>query len=254
MKKIFALLVLLAASVSAQTVTVVSAATYTKDVSRGTIVAIFAGPGLAFTDKEAVASSLPLPTSLSGVTIDATVDFYRGHCQILAAFPTQVNAILPDDIPIVATQITLTITITRGTAGTITKPVALARSAPGIFTKTFANTEIGAYLWFVVHTDGHTGYYGPGELPPTFEIADLYLLLYGTGMHESRAELRLIHNGFLLTYLSIHSVPSGYPGVWQMGFRVPVDHWVLPSIGTVRFFADDGSVFDSQTGWAVFSK
>ena len=256
MKNLFPILclILLAVAVAAQTptVAVVSAATYSKDTSRGAVVAIFAPAGGIFTDAEALADAVPLPTTLAGVTVEVDGKL----CGIAAALPVQINAVLPDALPLGPVDLTVTVRMTRGNQPGITGTAHILPSAPGIFTAGANGTGRAAYVWFEIFSDGRQQYYAAGNLPFLQSKDQLFLLLYGTGMHEARADLFVGSQSAPLGVVipSVHSVPTVFPGLWQIGFRLPVpSDGSIPNIltGLVRFYGQDGQSWDSQPGLLV---
>lgn len=114
-------------SIQAQQVTVVSAASFANDkvVAPNSIASAFG----AFTtqgNQVAIASTVPLPTTLGGVR----VRIGNTDAGLFFVAPSQINFLLPPGLPD-ATNTTITVTNSNNTTSTGT--FTIARSAPGLF-------------------------------------------------------------------------------------------------------------------------
>jgi uncharacterized protein (TIGR03437 family) len=98
--KIFPLFLFSALSIAAQRVTVVNSADFSNadatGIPRGAIFTVF-GTGLA--GSTASASSLPLQTTLSGVSVKIAAGSFAAQAFLLYVSPTQINATLPSEVP-----------------------------------------------------------------------------------------------------------------------------------------------------------
>jgi uncharacterized protein (TIGR03437 family) len=106
--------------------TVLNTASFSAAVSPGSWVSIF---GANFANATMNAQSVPLPTSLGGVTVKV------GSLPALIRYvsPRQIDALIPLEATIPAnTVVSLTITSSDGSSA---YDVRLSRNAPGIFTQ-----------------------------------------------------------------------------------------------------------------------
>lgn len=219
-------------------VSIVSAANFRGSVSRGALVSAFSDPGVSFTDRPEVASSIPLPTSLGGVSVEADGRL----CGIAAVTAGQINFVLPDDLPTGPTEVGVTINTLRS-PGRFFGRAQLNPNAPGIFTANATGEGAAASLWLRVDAKGNQRYHAPGTLPPLIASDQVFLILYGTGIHEANAEL-ILSNG--RRYPSFHSLATVFPGLWQLAFGVPIGEvWAGQVSGFVRVPVAQG-FFDSQ--------
>jgi uncharacterized protein (TIGR03437 family) len=123
---------------------VLDAASYqlNSSVAPGSLVSIF---GQFLSQQDAKAGALPLPTTL-GIT---QVTVAGRPMPLLFAGGSQVNAMIPYDLPINATH---QIVIRRGNTISIPEPVSLLSSRSGVFTRDL--TGKGAAIVVKVATDG----------------------------------------------------------------------------------------------------
>jgi len=106
--------------------TAVNAADYSYDTSPGALVSIF-GDGLA--PELQVASTLPLPTTLAGTSVEATNGNQKVLLPLIMVSPGQINAQLPYDLGF---GITIRVKTANGEARPYT--FRLNRRAPKLFT------------------------------------------------------------------------------------------------------------------------
>lgn len=113
----------------AQTISaVLNAASYSNNLAPGTWAAIF-GTNLAASVGNA--PSVPLPNSLGGVSV--TVGGISAP--LLYVSPTQVNALIPFELPQITGGTTVSAPLVLTTSsGSATQQITLQRTAPGIFT------------------------------------------------------------------------------------------------------------------------
>src|SRR5205807_7701033 len=100
---------------------VLNAASYSALVSPGCVVAIF-GRGLAAAP--ATAPSVPLPSTLGGVTVSVA----GLAAPLFYVSPTQINALIPFETAIPANTVVPVVVTAPG--GTITYNIRLTRNAP----------------------------------------------------------------------------------------------------------------------------
>ena len=118
-------------------------------VAPGSLVSIF---GSYLAQPEAKAAALPLPNTLS--TTQVTV---AGRTMpLLYAGPSQVNAMVPFDLAINATQ---QVVVRRGTTISIPEPISVLSSGSGVFTKDL--TGSGTAIVVKVAADGTQSLVGP---------------------------------------------------------------------------------------------
>jgi uncharacterized protein (TIGR03437 family) len=177
---------------SATTPVTVSAASGTAPVAPGSIVSIY-GSNLATTAMSA--TSLPLPTNLSGTSV--TVTDSSGAKTALPLFyagPSQINA----EIPSSAATGGATVTITTTSNGTLTSPVTLAAIAPGLFSANQTGAGVAAAQFVTDQANGTqttvdvfqcSGGAGTcAAVPLNVTAGESALVLYGTGI-QNRAAL-----------------------------------------------------------------
>jgi len=229
--KVFLTATLVTSAVSAQTPSiggVLNAASYSRpplpnsSIAQGSIFAIFGsslGPaGLA------TAAAYPLPTSegLVGTTITVTSGGTSAHAILLAVTPSQVNAVLPNNVPTGAAQVSVTAN------GQTSDPFAITvvpRSF-GIFTANAAGTgpaiiTSANYVLTTLRTSAH-----PGDV----------VILWGTGLgagttDESLApppQINLLNTGLALDVWVanqkarvLYAGRAAFTGEDQINFQIP---------------------------------
>ncbi|MBS1788550.1 MAG: hypothetical protein JST85_12550 [Acidobacteria bacterium] len=162
-----------------RTVATVSAASFsqTAGVAPEEIVAGF-GPGLA--SSIAVASSLPLPTSLAGTTVKVRDSLNVDRlAPLFFVSPDQVNYQIPS-----GTAAGLaTVIITNPAGETILGTVAVSNVAPSLFAANSSGTGLAAAVVFrrnAAGVDTYESAAGPIDLGPASDI--VLLIPYGTGL------------------------------------------------------------------------
>jgi uncharacterized protein (TIGR03437 family) len=161
----------------------VNAASFIGDMlSPDTITAIF-GVFQTTNNQVAIATSLPLPTTLGGVKVSVN----GTDSGMFFASPGQINLRIPSNVP--DGQATFTITEANGLSRSGT--VSINRAAPGLFTVNatgtgtaagFATSD-GVNLLTLNNPNGTERVIDPGtSARPT------YLILFGTGLRNARAD------------------------------------------------------------------
>lgn len=219
--------------------TIVSSANFRSATARDSLVSAFPDPGVTFTDQFAYATTLPLPTQLGGVSIEVDDQL----CGIVAVSPGQINFHLPASLPDTITEIQATINTTRGSVARFFGRPQINPNAPGIFTVNAAGTGAAASVWLVVKPNGQQIYYAPGSLQ--FANGDtIVLLLYGTGINESTADL-ILGNGLMIR--AQYCGASWMQGVQQMNFILSPSQLWSGQIGAfVRITRSGVGTWDSQ--------
>ncbi len=101
---------------------IVNAGSFQQTVSPGTLISIF---GQGFAAGQAQAASLPLPSSLLGVTVRVN----NITAPLLYVGPTQINCQLPVDVKPGAA----TVTVQSGTLGTASQNINVTVASPALF-------------------------------------------------------------------------------------------------------------------------
>lgn len=218
---------------------IVSAANFRTATARNGLVSAFPDPGVTFTDQFAYATTLPLPTSLGGVTV--TIDGQL--CGLVAVTPGQINFHLPANLPDFITEVQATIDTTRSPVARFFGRPQINPNAPGIFTVNATGTGAAASVWLVVKPNGQQIYYAPGNLQ--FGAGDtIVLVLYGTGINENTADL-ILGNGSMIR--AQYCGASWMQGVQQMNFILtPSQLWSGRIGGFVRITRPGVGWWDSQ--------
>jgi uncharacterized protein (TIGR03437 family) len=164
-------------------------------ISPGALISIY---GANLTDRTEQAESSEWVPKLAGVTvqISANSNAYSRPLQLLMASPTQVNALIPADVPPGPVSIALTNTsgATFQTASWV-EPVA-----PALFVVSQNNIDYAAASLLRIHADGSystesliaadpvTGQVVPVPVDPGSPSDQLYLSLYGSGFTNVNAD------------------------------------------------------------------
>jgi uncharacterized protein (TIGR03437 family) len=181
-------------SVSGNIVTSASAASFSSaQLAASSIVAAFSG-GLA--TQTAVASGLPLPTSLGGSKVEVTDT--AGQTRLAPLFfvsPSQVNYLMPAGT---AAGVAV-VKITGGDGQTTLGAAPVATVAPGIFSANASGKDVAAAVALRVKGDGTQTYepvaqfnaatnsFAPVPIDLGPETDQIILLLFGTGLRGRSA-------------------------------------------------------------------
>ncbi|HWQ32012.1 MAG TPA: pre-peptidase C-terminal domain-containing protein [Blastocatellia bacterium] len=232
------LMALLAPTALAQSqVVVINAASFASDnvLAPDSVAAAF-GAFKTQNDQAYVAPGIPLPTTLGGVkvTIGGT------DAQLLFTSNTQINLIIPGNLP----DGTATVTVTNADNSTRTGTITIVRASPGIFTVTatgqgvpVAQTTDGTSpLQNVFNNDG-----SPRDVSAGTAVAPNYLALYGTGFRNAPAanpnDASRVAEAVTATIQGIpadvlYAGPQGtFTGIDQINLRIPPQ---LAGLGLVR--------------------
>jgi uncharacterized protein (TIGR03437 family) len=184
--------------------------------------------GTQLSDTTAVATSLPLPTSLSGFSIDVTdsAGTVRAAGLILVS-PTQVNFILPAGTASGAA----TVTLRNGSNSVATGNAAVQNTAPGIFTANGNGTGVAAAIAIEL-----VDVIGPQHLFPVFQCSSdnqtctavpitlgvdtpVFLALFGTGIRSGKNISVTIGSQ---TVPVLFAGSQGFPGLDQINVAIPL--------------------------------
>ena len=199
---------------TAQPVKTVNAANFFQTISPDCIVATF---GNQFTPTAANAPSLPLPLTLSGVSV--TVNDIPA--QLLYAAPTQVNYVVPSTVGAGMAMVKVSYNGALIGSGTVpvddVSPSTFTASSNGQGVAAALTTFDGASYQSAVNADGTARAISVGTAAqPNF------LVLYGTGMRRrsSLSAVSVTIGGMTLSvdYLGAH---SQLVGVEQLNVKMP---------------------------------
>jgi uncharacterized protein (TIGR03437 family) len=166
-------------------------------ISPGALVSLY-GSGLTDRTEQGDASQWPLTLAGVSLEIQSTNDgaIYTRPLQLLVASPTQVNALIPADVPLGPVSISL-----KNTSGATFRTASWVEAvAPALFAVSQNNIEYAAASLLRVHADGTssgesligadpaTGQLVPLPLNPGSPSDRLYLSLYGTGFTNLDAQ------------------------------------------------------------------
>jgi uncharacterized protein (TIGR03437 family) len=215
---------------------VVNAASFVGDVlAPDTIAAVF-GPFQTQNNQVAVATSLPLPTTLGGVRVSVS----GTDAGLFFAAPGQINMRIPANVA----DGQATFTVTDATGASRSGTVSITRTSPGFFTVSASgagtaagfSTSDGVNLLPLANPDRSERPVDPGtRARPT------YLILFGTGWRNAPADNPNDGNAVAeAVTATIQGVPAtvayagkhpDFEGVDQMNLIVPPE---LAGFGRVR--------------------
>jgi uncharacterized protein (TIGR03437 family) len=225
-----------------EAIVVQSAAAPIGIVAPDSLAAMF-GSNLASTTQQA--TSLPLPTSLGGVTV--TVQDAAGmtaSLRLLYVSPTQINFLVPSGL---ATGVAI-FTIRDGTRPAQTATAAVGQVAPALFSMDGSGSGIAAATALRVNA-GNPSLQAP---VPLFDCTSLpckavpvnlgidtpvYLTLYGTGIRNSTSgDVQVTINGIIVPILFAGAQPD-FAGLDQINVPLPLS---LRGAGVVNIVLSAG--------------
>lgn len=196
----------------AQTISaVLNAASYSNNLAPGTWAAIF-GSNLAASP--ATAQSVPLPNNLGGVSV--TVGGISAP--LLYVSPGQVNALIPFELPAIATGVTATQPLVLTTAaGSVTQQITLHRNAPGIFTMNGSGQGNAIVMDDQFHLVSAIGtgvsiFYATGLGPLVTPVASGA----GATAADKIADSIDVELGYQPATVQYAGLAPGFPGVYQI--------------------------------------
>ncbi len=198
----------------------VNATSYDKQVSPGGIAAAF-GAGMSNSIK--VASALPLPTDLNGVsvTIDGT------PTQLFFVSPTQINYLVPAGLHAGVAQVTVELNDNVIAQGELN----ITENKPGLFTANASGSGVPAGLALRVKANGQYSYEPLARVEGGQVVAaavvrrsdeTLYLVLYGTGLQAALDDLEITIGGQTVRALYAGVAP-GFVGLDQLNLALPAN-------------------------------
>ncbi len=215
--KCVGLLLVLSAAANAQPViqSVLNGASYTEAFAPGSWMALF---GSSLAPAPAMASTIPLPKTLGGVSV--TVDGKPAALSYVSA--TQVNALIPFEIETEG-FLRVPVVVTSPAGASKEFPIYVNRNAPALFTQNSAGT--GRALIF-------DGAFRPVDQPKQGDV----VILYATGLGKTDPPASSdsaapptshvvddieIFMGDQQAELLYAGLAPGFVGVYQLNVRVP---------------------------------
>ena len=208
-----------------------SAANYKRAVfARNSIVALF---GSNLSSRTEIATTLPLPTTLAGVSVSFSPANRGGKfLPLFAVTPGQVNFLIPEDSPYGWGFLT----IYRANGASSYELIRIAPTSPGLFTANSDGKGVPAAVALRFEQDGSQRYsaisrfdgtrHVPvpidlGEQPPGSVWPKNFILLYGTGISNitDPSKLKVTVGGVTLPVYGAAAVP-GYAGLDQVNVEL----------------------------------
>lgn len=200
-------------SCQAQTIAaVLNGASYSTTLAPGTWAAIF-GSNLA--GSTATAQSVPLPTQLGDVK---SVTVGGIAAPLLYVSPGQVNALIPFELPDIASGSTVTVPLVLTTAaGTVTQQITLRRNAPAIFTLNGSGSGNAIVLTDDFQLSNAVGsdpiiLYATGLGPVTTPVASTA----GVSAADKITDFLSVQLGYRDAKVDYAGLAPGFPGVYQI--------------------------------------
>ena len=190
------------------------------------IMSIF-GANLA--SSVASAAAVPLPFSLANATVKITDQAGVDHpAPLFFASPTQVNLLIPSDVPLGSVRVTLT----NANGDTFPIVTVATGTSPGLFAANADGRGIAAAQVIRVSTDGTQAVENVAKLDPaqkifvaapiSFGSDRLFLTLYSTGIRHPSGQGNVICtiNGQSLPILFAGAQPT-FLGLDQINVQLP---------------------------------
>ena len=205
-------------AIGSRPVSLVSAASYKPEVAPESIVAVF---GVQMAEQTQVATGLPLPTELAGLS--ARIRDSQGVERLAPLFfvsPGQLNLQIP---PGTATGLA-TINLSSGATGQFT----ITRTAASVFTANADGRGVPAAVYLIIR-NGVTSYapaarfdgnrYVPEPVRFDSNSDQVFLVLYGTGLRSGREVTARI--GGLDANVVFAGAAPGFTGLDQVNIQIP---------------------------------
>jgi uncharacterized protein (TIGR03437 family) len=208
-----------------QALTTVSAAGYGPLLAPG---AIASGFGTALTATPQIATSLPLPLTLGGVSVLTTDSLsVQRPAPLFAVTPTQVNFLIPDGLAPGFAQVTL---IGNGGPQALGN-LRIAAVAPALFSANENGQGVAAAIAVVI-TGGTQATFpifssGPAGSRTAIPVdlgstnTQVYLELYGSGIRgrASLGDVQVVIGG--VNYPALYAGPTSFAGLDQINVLLP---------------------------------
>ncbi len=190
----------------------------TYSVAPGAVASAF-GAGLA--NSAVQAQSLPLGTSLGGVTVSiADTAGTTANAQLYYVSPSQVNFVVPATIG----SGVATVTVTNNGNKVASGNASIASVAPAIYTADASGSGFAAAIAASAASSSLIAQCGAsGCTPNPIDLSQgaVYLALYGTGIRNSPTVTVTIGNE---NVTPIYAGPQNqYPGLDQINVQIPAD-------------------------------
>jgi len=186
-----------------------------------------------------VAATLPLPTSLSGVTVTVTDSAgVARQAQLYFVSPSQINFLVPTNTAFGLANVT----VTNASGATAAGIVLITHTAPGVFTANQSGQGVAQALVVDVTPSGaqsvsNTAQYNPSTgawtaAPLSMNATDTYVLeLFGTGLrYSANGQATATINGAAVQVQYAGAQPQ-YPGLDQVNILLPAS---LKGAGSVQ--------------------
>lgn len=205
-------------AIKTRTVSAVSAASYKPEAAPESIVAVF---GAQMAEQTQIATGLPLPTELAGISV--IIRDSQGVERLAPLFfvsPGQINLQIPAGT---ATGIT-TVKLSTGATGQL----AITRSAASVFTANSDGRGVPAAVYLAVR-NGALSYepvarfdgsrYVPEPVRFDFPSDQVFLVLYGTGLRLAGEVTAKI--GGMDANVAFAGAAPGFAGLDQVNIQIP---------------------------------
>lgn len=209
--------------------TVVSAASYKGDALAAEQIVVAFGTNLA--DSIVVANTLPLPTTLSGVSVKVRdSQNVERLAPLFFISPTQINFQIPAGMAAGAALFT----VVKNGVSMSTGNAPIAAVAPSLFTADTSGRGLAAGQALRIKSgnvqsyeplgriDSQQGKFVPVEIDLGPTTDQVFLILYGTGF-RNRRDLSVVSAtiGGVATEVSFAGAQGGYAGLDQLNIRIP---------------------------------
>ncbi len=186
----------------------VSSASYTAPVGPGSIATVFANEGQALTSVTSTATSLQLPTNISGTQVLVN----GAPAPLFYVSPTQINFLMPETNAGAANVVVV------GSDGQRTEGAALTGPNPGVYT---TNRVVAALVTADGRSYQRTVDAGGNPIPVSVGSAGRpnYLVLFGTGIKSlGSVEVKIGGQKCEIAYAGAH---SQFRGLDQINVMLP---------------------------------
>jgi uncharacterized protein (TIGR03437 family) len=240
---------------AAAPVALVNAASYEQTVAPGSIAALF-GSGMA--TQTAIASSLPLPTTLAGVTVKLN----GLNAPLFFVSPNQINLQVPGGVA--AGSANIEVFNTGSTTAVGTGAVNVAESSPGIFTIDLSGRNQAVALNSDFSRNGDFDKL-PGARP---EVTGNVVVIYATGVGNTNplvadgqpapgnplAQATGATNvtiGGVAAQVQFSGLVPGFVGLWQINAVIPAS---LPTAANTPLTVELKGRQNSSTTLAIANR